>query len=82
MRKQEDIRNVSKEILADDKELILQKKFIRYKDGPIRYGICRKSFERYAADAGAVYKIGSMALVNTEIFEDYLEAFRVLKEDY
>jgi len=32
VRKQEDIRNVSKEILADDKELILHKKFIRYKD--------------------------------------------------
>lgn len=33
---------------------------------------------RLAADAKAVYKVNRVSLVNTKIFEEYLETFRVL----
>ena len=42
-----------------------------------RYSMCRNSFMRLAADAGAVYKINKISLVNIKIFEEYLETFRV-----
>lgn len=29
-----------------------------------------------AGEAGAIYKVGNSALVNTELFEQYLEQFR------
>lgn len=29
-----------------------------------------------AKDAGALYKVGNSALINTEIFEKYLEQFK------
>ena len=53
------------------------KKFIRYKEGAILYSMSRSTFERRAKDAKAIYKMGKIALVNTEIFERYLESFRV-----
>ena len=37
----------------------------------------QSTFERRAKDAKAIYKMGKIALVNTEIFERYLESFRV-----
>ena len=35
------------------------------------------SFMKLASDAGAVYKINKISLVNVKIFEEYLETFRV-----
>lgn len=29
-----------------------------------------------AYEAGAVYKVGNSALINTDVFEEYLEKFR------
>ena len=51
--------------------------FVRYDEGAKRYSMCRNSFMRLAADAGAVYKINKISLVNIKIFEEYLETFRV-----
>ena len=34
-------------------------------------------FQDMAKDAGAIYKVGKMALVNCELFEMYLETFRI-----
>ncbi|MCC8028010.1 MAG: DUF6462 family protein [Clostridium sp.] len=53
------------------------KKYVRYKDGADMYSIGIVSFMRLAKEAGAVYKIGGIALVNTEILDHYLESFRV-----
>ena len=39
------------------------------------------SFEDLAEEAGAKYKIGKMVLVNCEIFEEYLETFRIRSEN-
>ena len=35
------------------------------------------AFMRLASDAKAVYKVNRISLVNTRIFEEYLETFRV-----
>lgn len=53
-----------------------QKKFVRYKEGAEMYSISMRKFQDMAKDAGAVYKVGKMALVNCQLFEKYLETFR------
>lgn len=53
------------------------KRFIRYKEGAELYSMSRSTFERRAKDAKAIYKMGKIVLVDTDIFERYLESFRV-----
>lgn len=62
------------------KEVILAymgraKRFVRYEEGAQLYsmGICK--FRQLAHEAGAVYKVDKIALVNTDKFEKYLESF-------
>ena len=40
------------------------------------YGIGKTRIMTLAAEAEAIYKVGNSALINTEIFEEYLEKFR------
>lgn len=54
------------------------KKFVRYQEGAERYSIGLTKFQELAKEAGAVYKIDKVALVNCEIFEKYLETFHVV----
>ena len=42
----------------------------------IIYGISKSRIIVIAREAGAVYKVGNSALINTELFEKYLERFR------
>jgi hypothetical protein len=53
-----------------------QKKFIRYQEGAKLYSMGLHTFEELAKEAGALYKIRRIVLVNTEIFEEFLETFR------
>ena len=53
-----------------------RKKFIRYKEGVELYSIGMTKFQEIAKKSGAVYKIGQMALVNTEILDEYLAKFK------
>lgn len=55
------------------------KKFVRYKEGAEVYSMCQSKFERMAREAKATYKLDKLVLVNTEIFERYLETFRVVE---
>ena len=57
----------------------VKKKFVRYKEGAEMYSMCQSKFERMARDAKATYKLDKLVLVNTEIFERYLETFRVVE---
>ena len=50
-----------------------------YKDGAEIYSMCQSKFERMAREAKATYKLDKLVLVNTEIFEKYLETFRVVE---
>lgn len=54
-----------------------RKRFIRYKEGAEMYSMSLRKFQDIAKDAGAIYKVGKMALVNCEIFDKYLETFRL-----
>ena len=53
-----------------------RKKFVRYDEGAKMYSMGLHSFQELAKEAGAVYHIKRIVLVNTEIFDDYLEAFK------
>lgn len=41
------------------------------------YSMCQSKFEKMARDAKAVYKLDKLVLVNCDIFEAYLETFRL-----
>ena len=56
------------------------KKFIRYKEGAELYSMGLSKFQEIAKQAGAIYKINQMVLVNTEILDAYLEQFKVEEE--
>lgn len=49
---------------------------MRVGEGTLIYNIGRHRFIEMAREAGAVYKVGMSALINTEVFEGYLERFR------
>lgn len=53
-----------------------KKKFVRYEEGAQLYSMGLHTFQQLAKDAGAVYKVKRIVLVNLEIIDDYLEAFR------
>lgn len=57
-------------------ENIKGKKFVRYEEGAKLYSMGKVSFMNIAKEAHAVYKIRKIVLVNTEILDKYLEAFR------
>ncbi len=54
-----------------------KKKYVRYQEGSEIYSMSVRKFQDLAKDAGAIYKVGKMALVNCEIFDRYLETFRL-----
>lgn len=41
------------------------------------YSICQSKFEKLAKEAKAIYKVDKVVLVNCELFEKYLETFRI-----
>ncbi len=53
-----------------------QKKYVRYKEGAELYSMSLSTFMRLAKEAGAIYKVKKMVLVNCEILDQYLELFR------
>lgn len=53
------------------------KRFVRYKEGAEMYSMCQSKFEDMAREAGAIYKLNKLVLVNCEIFEEYLETFHI-----
>lgn len=79
MKKVSDLKKV--EVVNIVKERYGRKRFVRYKTGAELYDMSQSSFEDLAEEVGAKYKIGKMVLVNCEIFEEYLETFRIRNED-
>lgn len=63
-----------KENLTNDRN---RRRFMTYKEVSEQYSIGLTKTQEYAKAAGAVYKIGSKCLVNTDLFEIYLEQFRI-----
>ena len=61
----------------DEKTKQNVKKFVRYQEGAEKYSMGLTKFTALAKEAKAVYKIDKVTLVNCEIFERYLESFRI-----
>ena len=59
---------------SDTKDVM--KKYVNATEGAIIYGISKSRIMVLASEAGAVYKVGNSALINTERFEQYLEKFK------
>ncbi len=57
---------------------IIDKKYVRYKEGAEGYSMGFHTFQKLAKEANAIYRVRKIVLVNTEIFEEFLET---LKED-
>ena len=54
-----------------------RKRFVRYKEGAELYSMCQSKFEDMAKEEGAIYKLNKLVLVNCDVFEEYLETFRI-----
>lgn len=58
------------------------KRYMRVNEAMRNYQLDRKNIMRIAVDAGALYKINTVTLVDMDIFEQYFEEnFKVKKED-
>lgn len=53
----------------------LRRQYLRYKDAEIVYSIQHKKLLEMAGKAGAIYRIDGTALINRDIFDQYLEQF-------
>lgn len=54
-----------------------EKKYVRYAEGAEMYSMSIRKFQDLAKDAGAIYKVGKMALVKVDIMDKYLETFKL-----
>ena len=52
-----------------------RKKFVRYDEGAQIYSMGLHTFQDLAKEAGAIYRIKRVVLVNTDIIDEYLENF-------
>ena len=68
---------MGKEPAVEHRIVKREKRFVRYKEGAELYSMCQSKFERMAKEARAVYKLDKLVLVKCEIFEEYLEGFRL-----
>ena len=59
------------------KKVVSKKRLVRYKEGAEMYSMGMNKFQTLAKDAGAILKIDRMVLVDLDIFDQYLETFRV-----
>ena len=55
----------------------IRKRFVTYKQAAELYSMGMNRIQEHAKAAGATYKMGNKVLVNTDIFEAYLEQFRI-----
>lgn len=75
-----DKREAAEQIGAEKyRELkVMKKKFVSQKEGTELYSMGYEMLRKLAEEAGAVYLVSEKkVLINTEIFEEYLETFRV-----
>lgn len=52
------------------------KKFVRYEEGAKLYSMGLHTFQDLAKEAGAIYHVKRIVLVNTELIDQFLETFR------
>lgn len=54
-----------------------RKKYVRYDEGAQLFSMGLHSFQQLAKDAGAVYKIKNIVLVNVDEVEEFIRTFKV-----
>ena len=52
------------------------KKFVRYEEGAKLYSMGLHTFQDLAKEAGAIYHVKRIVLVNTELIDQFLEIFK------
>lgn len=52
------------------------KKFVSVQEGAALYSLGVHTFRDMAEEAGAVYHVKRRVLINTEIFDEFMESFR------
>ena len=52
------------------------KKFVRYGEGAKLYSMGLHTFQDLAKEAGAIYHVKRIVLVNTELIDQFLETFK------
>ncbi len=55
------------------------KKFVRYAEGAELYSVGLHTFEQWAKEAEATYRVKGVVLVNTQLIDEFLETFRERK---
>ena len=58
------------------------KRFVRYAEGAEMYSMSLSKFQELARDACACYKIKQLVLVNLDIFEEFLETYRIVEDGF
>ena len=53
-----------------------KKKFVRYDEGAKLYSMGLHTFQDLAKEAGAIYHVKRIVLVNTELIDQFLETFK------
>lgn len=66
-----------RKIMQKTSKVINKKRLVRYKEGAEMYSMGMNKFQTLAKDAGAILKIDRMVLVDLDVFDQYLETFRV-----
>ena len=51
------------------------RRLLRYQQAEIVYSLSHKKLMELANDAGAIYRMDGIVLINREIFDEYLEQF-------
>ena len=54
-----------------------KKKWLRCKEATVRYGVSRPTIMNWATDSGALIKIYSTVLIDSEMIDRYIEGFRI-----
>ena len=57
-------------------------KFVRYSEGAEMYHMSVSKFMQMAKDAKAIYKLGQLVLVNLKIFDEYIETFHIVDDEF
>ena len=67
----------NREVIVQEKVVMrtLRKKWLRYRDAEIVYGLEHKKILEMADQAGAIYRREGTVLINRDIFDEYLERF-------
>lgn len=52
------------------------KKFVRYEEGARLYSMGLHTFQDLVKEAGAIYHVKRIVLVNTELIDQFLETFK------